>query len=247
MLRPELRCCPDAAALAHEVAVAFVVHAREAIAARGCFCVALAGGGTPRLLYETLAGLPAAAAPDWSKVHVFFGDERCVPPDDARSNYRMARVALLDAVPLPPANIHRLHGEDMPQAAAAAYARELRRVFGSAAVPRFDLILLGVGGDGHTASLFPGTAVLYVHDAWVRAQYVEVQHEWRLTLTLPVINAARAVWVLAAGADKAAILHDLRHGPWQPEVWPLQFVNPNVGEYRWWLDAAACAGLGKTE
>lgn len=241
MRHPELRCSADAATLYGEAAAAFVARARRASAERGRFNVALAGGGTPRGLYQRLAALPAGEAPDWARVQVFFGDERCVPPDDARSNYRMAREALLDHVPIVPGNVHRMPGEEEPQAAARRYAEVLRAAFGGGDVPRFDLILLGVGDDGHTASLFPGTAALYVRDAWVRAQYVEVQHEWRLTLTLPVIDAARAVWVLATGAGKAAIVHDVLHGPRQPEVWPVQFVAPVAGEYLWWLDGAAAA------
>ncbi|HEU0197662.1 MAG TPA: 6-phosphogluconolactonase [Nevskiaceae bacterium] len=239
-MQPELRICADKAALYTAAVAAFAALARQAIAERGRFTVALSGGSTPQPLYEALAALPAAQAPDWTKVEVFFGDERCVPPADERSNYRMARLAMLDK--LPALHVHRMRGEDEPHAAATHYEAELRRVFGDT-LPRFDVILLGVGDNGHTASLFPGTAALYVTDQRVRAQYVEVQHEWRLTFTWPLINAARAVWVLVAGSGKAGVVKDLLRGPLQPEVWPAQRIAPQDGAYQWWLDAAAASQL----
>jgi len=243
---PQLRCLPDPQALYRSVAQAFAACAAAAIAARGHFRVALAGGETPRPLYERLAAPPYAAALGWPRIEVFFGDERCVAPDTARSNYRMARESLFDAVPLPTTNIHRMRGEDLPARAARRYASELRAAFGRDAVPRFDLILLGLGTNGHTASLFPGGACLRERRRLVCAQYVEAEREWRLTLTLPVLNAARAVWALVRGAGKAQIVARVLQGPRQPEVLPMQFVAPREGEYVWWLDAAAATALGRS-
>lgn len=240
--RPRLQVHADAGAMIRAAADAFVAKAQAALAAHGRFSVALAGGGTPKPLYELLATAPYRDRLDWSRIEVFFGDERCVPPDSPRSNYRMAHEALLSEVPLPPANVHRLRGEDEPALAALACEQELQAAF-RCTWPRFDLVLLGIGDNGHTASLFPGCACLREHERAVCAQYVESQHEWRLTLTLPVINGAAAVWLLADGAGKAAVLSQVLAGPWQPDVLPMQSVAPAQGEYVWWLDQAAAARL----
>ena len=164
--------------------------AAESIATRGRFTIALSGGGTPRPVYARLAAADHAAHIDWGKVYVFFSDERCVPPDDAASNYRMAREALLDHVPLPPENIHRMRGEDDPAQAALAYEQALQALFGVSPIPAFDLICLGMGDDGHTASLFPGTAAFREQGRWVVAQRVAVGSAWRVTFTAALINAA---------------------------------------------------------
>jgi 6-phosphogluconolactonase len=232
----------DAGAMIRAAADAFVAKAQAALAAHGRFSVALAGGGTPKPLYELLATAPYRDQLDWSRIEVFFGDERCVPPDSPRSNYRMAHAALLSKLPLPAANVHRLRGEDEPALAALAYEHALRAVF-RRAWPRFDLVLLGIGDNGHTASLFPGCACLRERERAVCAQYVESQREWRLTLTLPVLDAAAAVWLLADGAGKADVLSRVLDGPWQPDVLPVQYVAPAQGEYVWWLDQAAAAQL----
>jgi 6-phosphogluconolactonase len=232
----------DAGAMIRAAADAFVAKAQAALAAHGRFSVALAGGGTPKPLYELLATAPYRDRLDWSRIEVFFGDERCVPPDSPRSNYRMAHAALLSKLPLPAANVHRLRGEDEPALAALAYEHALRAVF-RRAWPRFDLVLLGIGDNGHTASLFPGCACLRERERAVCAQYVESQREWRLTLTLPVLDAAAAVWLLADGAGKADVLSRVLDGPWQPDVLPVQYVAPAQGEYVWWLDQAAAAQL----
>jgi len=239
---PQLRCFATTQALYAAAAAAFTTQACEVIAARGRFHVALAGGDTPRPLYELLATAPYRDALDWSQVHIWFGDERCVPPDSKRSNYRMVDEALLQQVPLSAAHIHRMHGEDEPEAAARAYERALLDSFGED-VPRLDLILLGIGADGHTASLFPGVAALRERQRRVCAQYVEVQQEWRLTLTLPVLNAAAALWVLAHGADKAEVLERVLTGPQQPDLLPIQNLAPASGRLEWWLDAAAAVRL----
>lgn len=240
--QPRLHVHDDAAAMIRAVADAFVERAQAALAVQECFSVALAGGGTPRPLYELLATTPYRDQLDWSRIHVFFGDERCVPPDSPRSNYRMAYEALLSKVLLPPANVHRMRGEDEPALAALAYTHALRAVF-RREWPRLDLVLLGIGDNGHTASLFPGCACLRERERLACAQYVESQHEWRLTFTLPLINAAAAVWLLADGAGKAAVLADVFDGAYQPDVLPMQYVAPHAGDYEWWLDRAAAAQL----
>ncbi len=217
--------------------------AAQSIAERGRFTLALAGGSTPRPIYARLATPEVAGRIDWPKVYVFFGDERCVPPDDARSNYRMAREALLDGVPLPPANIHRIRGEDDPALAALAYELEIQRIFRASTPPAFDLICLGMGDDGHTASLFPGTAALREQARWVVPQYVAAMAAWRVTFTLPLLNAARHVVFLVEGTGKADTLKRVLHGPYQPDVLPVHLIQPTKGKLHWLVDAAAAAGI----
>lgn len=225
----------------------FVASAVEAIRAYGRFHVALSGGTTPKSLYAILASDRYAARVDWSRVHVFWGDERCVPPADPMSNYRLVRETLIDHVPVPDENVHRIRGEDDPAAAAAAYERELRLVFRTSAGPpvhgaRFDLVFLGMGDNGHTASLFPGLTAVREHERWVMAQYVAEVSMWRVTCTPVLFNAAAAVVFLVVGRHKAAILRHVLEGPYQPEVLPAQVVAPHDGSVYWLLDAAAAAG-----
>lgn len=246
---------PDAAALTRAAAEQVVRHATEAIAASGRFTLALSGGSTPRPVYELLASDAFAPRVHWPKVQVFWGDERCVPPDDPESNYRMAREALLDHVPLPPENIHRIHGEDDPPHAAAAYARELQSVFGGDAergrtrgptvgpATGFDLILLGMGDNAHTVSLFPGKAAVREQTRWVRAEYIEEVAMWRVTLTPVAINAAKNVTFLVAGARKAEPLREVLQGSFEPDRLPAQVVQPTHGQLTWLLDRAAASRL----
>ncbi|MGH8279339.1 MAG: 6-phosphogluconolactonase [Gammaproteobacteria bacterium] len=222
----------------------FVHVASDAVHAQARFRVALAGGSTPRPLYELLASREFVTRIDWAHTEVFFGDERCVPPDDTRSNFRMAADALLKRVALPAAQLHRMRGEDPPARAALQYREELALAFRTDAAPRFDLILLGLGENGHTASLFPGTGALRERRHTVVAQYVEAQREWRLTFTRPTLNAAAKVWVLACGAAKAEVVERVLAGPFAPEVLPAQYLAPPSGELVWWLDLAAAARLG---
>ena len=230
---------PDFASLVSGAADAIAASAAEAIAERGRFTIALSGGNTPRPVYQRLA----STAIDWARVHVFFGDERCVSPRDARSNYHMAKVALLDRVPIPPEQVHRMRGEDPPEAAAEAYAVELRNALGDGG--RLDLVLLGLGHDGHTASLFPGLAAVTETRRTVMAAYVEFVGMWRLTLTPPIINAARRVMFLVDGGDKAEVLHRVLQGLRQPVVLPAQAIRPSEGPALWLLDAAAAAKLDR--
>ena len=225
--------------LAKAAARDFATLAEEAISERGRFAVALAGGSTPRSNYEALAR-DYAGRIDWDSVHVFFGDERSVGPDHEASNYRMAREALLDHVPV--GGVHRMRGELPPGEAAAAYEEELRGFFGEGS-PRFDLILCGLGEDGHTLSLFPETSALDVTDRWVVANPVLKLETTRLTLTIPVVNAARAVKFLVAGEGKAAALREVLEGDGDPRAYPAKFVRPGDGGLIWLVDRAAAGSL----
>jgi 6-phosphogluconolactonase len=244
--------CPTPEALGEAAAREFLIRARAAIAARGRYSVALSGGSTPRQLYRALAERGPGEIP-WPAIHLFWGDERAVPPDHPQSNYRAARAELLSKVPVPAANVHRLRGEETPERAAALYEEELRRFFGFAAgsegghFPRFDLILLGMGDDGHTASLFPHSPALDEGERWVVANPVPALATTRLTLTLPVLNAAACVLFLVAGTGKAATLAEVLEGQARPRELPAQAVRPVDGELIWMLDQAAAARLRVTE
>lgn len=245
----DLQIYRDMPALVKAGAEHVVALAQTAIANQGRFTVALSGGSTPRPLYALLASPAYADRLDWSRVFVFWGDERCVSPDHPDSNYRMARETLLDQVPIPQDHIFRMRGELDPAEAAADYERVLRAFFemretAEGAVPCFDLLLQGMGSDGHTASLFPGTEALRERIRWVAANHVEKLGAWRITLTLPVINAAANATFLVAGSDKAAALREVLQGPRQPELYPSQGVQPVNGTLRWLVDENAAALLG---
>ena len=231
--------------LSEAAATLFTARAAEAVSARGRFTAALSGGKTPVALYRLLAKAPFASQIPWARVHLFWGDERCVPPDHADSNYRMTRESLLDHVPIPPANVLRMPGEMDPVEAAARYEERLREFFASHGdgFPVFDFILLGLGEDGHTASLFPGTRAIRESARWVLGHYVDAQKGWRITLTPPVINAARTVVFIAAGAGKAAVLKEILEGPLRPDTLPAQIVRPADGNLLWMLDREAAALL----
>lgn len=230
----QLRICPDLEALSRAAAQNFAARARAAIQTTGGFPVALAGGSTPRATYKLLAE-DYRYSLDWSRIHIFFGDERCVPPDHPGSNYRMAYETLISHVAV--GSIHRMRGELPPEEAAAAYETELRDFFGN--TPRFSLILLGLGEDGHTASLFPHTSALDVQDRWVAANPVPQLRTTRLTLTLPAINAASAVMFLVSGASKASALSEVLEGDSNPHEYPAKLVRPAKGEVIWLTDRAA--------
>jgi len=240
---PNVRVYETARELAAATAARFVELARAATDARGVFSVALAGGTTPRRVYELLAGPELAAQVDWPNVHVFFGDERAVPPDDAESNYRMAHEALLSRVAVPAENVHRIEGRGDAAANASRYEDELRGFFADADWPRFDLVMLGMGDDGHTASLFPQTPALAEGRAWVAPNWVEKLGAWRVTLTAPAVNAARHVIFLVSGAGKAARLREVLRGPRDPERLPSQLINPADGTLEWFVDRDAASQL----
>ena len=223
----------DRASLAEAAATHIVARATRAIATRGRFTLVLSGGSTPQRTYALLASDRFLSTVDWSRVHIFWGDERCVPRDHPESNYRMAHRTFLRALPIPNVNLHRMFGERVPGEAAARYASELDRTVGDP--PRLDLVLLGMGEDGHTASLFPGTSALDVVDRHATAVYVPSFDTWRLTLTYPTINRARAVSFLVQGATKAEALARVRNG----EMLPAGRVQPASGALTWFVDTAA--------
>ena len=230
-----LRVYNDARELSEAAAQLFVEEARSRIDESGRFAVALAGGSTPKMTYEILAreyGGPEDL--DWSKVHAFFGDERSVPPDHEDSNYRMAREALLSHVPV--GSVHRMRGEMEPREAAALYEEELEEFFGGP--PVLDLVLLGIGEDGHTASLFPDTPALDARDRWAVENPVEKLNTTRLTLTVPAVDAARKVAFLVAGEGKAEALEEILEGDANPHKYPAKLVRPEA-EVAWMVDRAA--------
>lgn len=219
--------------------------ANEAVAARGRFTIALSGGSTPRSLFNLLATNARTTLP-WDKMFFFWGDERHVAPTDPESNYRMADEAMLSKVPVPAANVFRIPAENPDAAAAAeAYEKTLRKFFETPAdgIPRFDLILLGMGPDGHTASLFPGTSGLKEKSRLVIANWVEKMKTHRLSFTFPLINAARCVAFLVSGTDKASVLKTVLEGDDAGEQHPAKMVQPKDGKLIWFLDRAAASAL----
>ena len=239
--RGELQIFPNASAVADALAELFVAVADAAFADRGRFVVALAGGNTPRAAYELIASRADGWMLSWSDVYVYFGDERCVRPDDEQSNYRMATKTLLSRVNIPPHNVHRMRGEVNPDEAAREYARELTEDLGTH--PRFDLVLLGMGTDGHTASLFPGIDPMIDSDALVRAVSAPSGGLSRLTLTPTVFNAAHTVVFTTEGYAKAEALAAVREGEYLPEKYPAQIIAPTDGRLLWLVDAAAASNL----
>ncbi|MEJ7615899.1 MAG: 6-phosphogluconolactonase [Pyrinomonadaceae bacterium] len=237
--------CEDNESLAHWAARRFVYSAAQAIKRAGRFTVALAGGSTPRSLYALLATPSWSAEVAWDKVHLFWGDERHVPPDTQESNYRMAHETLIRCVPIPADNVHRvISEEERAESAAEKYEQELRAFFelGVGDLPRFDLILLGLGPDGHTASLFPGTEVLDETTRLVAAPWVPKFSAYRITLTLPVLNNAIEIMFLVSGREKAAKVREVTQETASLAL-PAQLVRPRDGELLWVIDRAAASEL----
>jgi 6-phosphogluconolactonase len=229
---------PDAEALSRASAQMFADEAKRAVAAAGRFSVALSGGSTPKRVFELLATPAYRDQVPWDKVHVFWGDERAVPADDPRSNYRMTRLALLDHVPIPKNQVRPIAGDIDPAKSAEQYEATVRVYFGTE-TPRFDLILLGLGENGHTASLFPHTPVLHEKTRLVKECYVEEVGMYRITMTVPLLNQGKIDAFLVAGANKASVLKEVREGPRDPERLPAQLIAPLPGELRWLVDRAA--------
>lgn len=224
---PEVITYPDPTTTIQEAADVFLREAEEAIANKGRFSVSLSGGSTPRALYELLAEPHYAAQVDWSRVDIFWGDERCVPPDHPDSDYGMAKTALLDRLPAYASpQIYRLEGEIQPEIAANRYEQVLRNYFGNDPEQSFDLLLLGLGEDVHTASLFPGTQPIHETSRWVAAHYVPKLSAWRLTLTPPILNRAQTTAFLVTGTAKLPALQHLLHGPYSPDEYPAQIIQP---------------------
>src|SRR5215472_52486 len=237
---------PDSDTLSHQAAQLVVRLAAESVVTHGRFTVALAGGSTPRKLYSLLGNEPYRSQVDWALVEVFLGDERCVPADDAESNFRMAQETLLSKVPIAEKQIHRMPA-DQPdrQAAAQDYVIEMQRVFGTAGIPSFDLIQLGMGPQGHTASLFPHSAALREQERLVVPVTTPKPPPDRLTFTPPLLNAAQHVLFLVTGSDKAQAVHQVIEGEYNPDEYPAQIVRPTHGEVIWMLDTAAASKLSR--
>jgi len=245
MSEPEILVCRDVADLYERAAECLVKLANKAARDSGRFMVALSGGSTPKGLYKRLGLNVYQERVPWSKVHLFWGDERCVPPDHPESNYRTVREVLLSQLSMPAENVHRMRGEDEPVLAAVEYENVLRKSFqlSEGAAPRFDMVLLGVGEDGHTASLFPGSAALAESRRLVVAHYVGKLKAHRLTLTLPVLNNAAEIVFLVSGQNKAEILREIFANEGGTVTLPAARVRPVVGRVTWMVTQDAATGL----
>ncbi len=244
---PVFEVFEDAAAMIRRAAGEFVELAQSAVHRYGRFTVALSGGSTPKGLYEILSDPTQTFREQipWEKTHFFWGDERHVPPEHKDSNYRMAAEAMLFQAPVPEENIHRVRGEEAEAGTAASeYETHLKSFFRveGGGFPRFDLVLLGMGADGHTASLFPGTDVVFEAHRMVAPVWIEKSEACRITVTPPVLNNAACIIFLLAGEEKAAALQSVLHGEFHPEVYPSQIISPPNGRLLWLMDngAAAC-------
>lgn len=252
LVKREVRVLADAGQLSRAAAEEFVRRAQEAVRDKGVFTVALSGGSTPKSLYSLLSSESEdfRSRIPWSNIHFFWGDERHVAADDPESNYRMANETLLSKVPVPPGNVHRIRAEN-PDAALAAkeYEETLRQFFKltPGQLPRFDLVLLGMGPCGHTASLFPGTEALNERERLVVAQWVEKFNAYRITMTPPVLNNAASVIFIVGGTDKAETLHAVLEGDDEPARYPAQLIRPTHGDLLWLVDEAAAARLEQAE
>jgi 6-phosphogluconolactonase len=235
---------PNIDILSHEAAQYIVRIATESTTTHGRFTIALSGGTTPRKLYGLLGSEPYRSQIDWTLVHIFWSDERCVPPDSEESNYHLAHEVLLSKISIPAVQVHRMPA-DMPDrnAASQEYENEMRRVFGTDGIPNFDLIQLGMGPEGHTASLFPHQAALHEQQRLVVPVSVPKPPPDRLTFTPPILNAARNMLFLVTGSDKADALHAVLEGPYNPDEYPAQIVHPPDGEVTWMVDTAAAKNL----
>jgi 6-phosphogluconolactonase len=239
-----IRVLSDPEMLSLEAAALFVRQAQISVNHRGRFCVALSGGRTPKRLYEILAGRPFFNEVPWDSTHIFWGDERCVPADDKQSNALMAQQLLLDYVPVPKDQIHPIFCHEAPAKSAREY-RDLLKDFYSGGQPVFDLILLGLGEDGHTASLFPYDERLKDQDTWTSSVYVKEKEMYRVTLMPAVINRARLVVFLVSGNSKASILKEVIAGPSDPFRLPAQLIRPVSGGLIWLADRAASSRLDR--
>ena len=238
----EIRILPSGAAIAARAAQLFVDAAKSAAQDNRVFSVALAGGSTPKALYSLLAAEPLRSQVPWNKLNLFFGDERHVPPDHNDSNFRMATEALLSKAPIAPEQVHRILAENPDVAQAAAqYEQVLRSEFhlSSGQRPSFDLVLLGMGNEGHTLSLFPGTKALHDNGRLVMPNWIGKLYTDRITMTAPVVNNAALVLFMITGADKAPALKAVLEGPHEPEQLPSQLIAPENGKLLWLVDPAA--------
>lgn len=239
-----IKTFPDSESLSRAAAELFIERAEAAIKVRGRFSVALAGGKTPERTYELLAASPLRARVAWSAVHIFWGDERCVPREDPKNNSFMAKKALLDHVDIPPSQVHPILCASSPEAGARNYEKELFAFFDKGP-PRFDLVLLGMGENGHTASLFPGSDALFEKTRWSAEVYVPEQALYRVTLTALLINQAETVAFLISGSSKAKTLDEVLNGPFDPKRLPAQLIEPQKsgGKLYWLIDREAASLL----
>ena len=233
---------PNVDLLSAAAAELFVEKACQAVEKQGRCNIVLAGGETPRPMYELLAGKPYRSIIPWEKVHVYWSDERCVPSDHSLSNQFMVRQSLLDHVPIPEANIHPIVYESSPSMAAKEYEKILQSTFKGHA-PQFDVVFLGLGNDGHTASLFPAAEALKIRDHWVSHVYIAEQDLYRVTLTAPILNQAAIIIFVVAGSPKAHVLKEVIEGPQDCKRLPAQLIKPVNGQLYWLLDHEAAALL----
>ncbi|WP_343701270.1 6-phosphogluconolactonase [Chitinophaga sp.] len=238
----ELHVAKDPQQLSENLAAFISQQIQDVLQQQDRFTFALSGGNTPKALYALLAKEPYVNMIDWQKVHFFWGDERAVPFEDARNNARMAYDVLLDKVGALPENIHVMRTDIEPEAAAAEYEKTLHRYFDGKQYT-FDLVLLGMGDDGHTLSLFPGLPIVHERKAWAKAFWLEAQNMYRITLTAPVTNLARCVVFMATGAGKALTLKSVIDGAPDPDRFPSQLIRPENGELHWFVDEAAAEAL----
>jgi 6-phosphogluconolactonase len=232
----EISILTDVQAVTQEAARRIVVAANSTA---GIFSLVLSGGNTPKSLYELLASPAYRSQIDWAKVEIYFGDERCVPPTDSQSNYHMAQTAMLSKLPIDESRIHRIRGEIDPEAAAIEYGRLLKSKFGDRGGGGPDMVLLGMGDDGHTASLFPGMAALNETHHRCTSNFVPKLDAWRVTMTYPFLNGAATVMVLVVGAAKAKRIAEVLHGPRDVQRLPIQGIEPASGKLTWLIDAMA--------
>jgi 6-phosphogluconolactonase len=242
-VRCELRIYPDGESMCRAAAEGLIETMTRTLEHGDRFSIALSGGSTPLVLYRMLAGEFSGRVP-WEKMHFYWGDERCVPQDDPRSNVRLFHDAVMTVVRIPPENIHPMPTDrDDPDAAAREYEALMRKRF-DGAWPRFDMVLLGLGKDGHTASLFPGSPALAEGKRWVVGVRTDADPPVRVTVTLPVLNAASDVWFLVSGREKADALRRVMTGPVDPRRFPASAVCPAKGGVVWWVDEDAASHLG---
>ncbi|GAA4315771.1 6-phosphogluconolactonase [Compostibacter hankyongensis] len=238
----ELHIAQDLDQLSRDLADWITEHIQSTLERQDRYTWSLSGGSTPRRLYELLTRPGYKEKIPWEKLHLFWGDERAVPFDDERNNGRMTYEALLRHVPVPEDQIHYMRTDIGPEASAAAYEKLLHQYFGATGTS-FDLVLLGMGDDGHTLSLFPGLPVVHEQEAWVTSFYLPTQQMHRITLTAPIVNRSAQVVFLAAGAGKADTLKEVLEGPFRPEQFPSQVIRPSAGTLHWFVDKAAAARL----
>ncbi|NIG56867.1 6-phosphogluconolactonase [Chitinophaga sp. Cy-1792] len=238
----ELHIAKDPAQLSENVAAWISNYILEVLQSQERFTFVLSGGSTPKQLYKLLAKAPYNTMIPWEKLHFFWGDERAVPFEDDRNNARMAYDELLNLVPVNPDNIHVMRTDIEPEAAAAEYEKVIRSYYDEDDIT-FDLVLLGMGDDGHTLSLFPGLPIVHEQDAWVKAFWLEAQNMYRITLTAPVVNSAACVLFMATGAAKAITLKNVIEGTFDADKYPSQLIRPEDGELHWFVDEAAASAM----